>query len=221
MIRVLIVDDQVIVAEGLQVVLNASPTIAVVGLAHDGAQALEHAATLQPDLVLMDLKMPVMNGVQATRAFKARFPDIAVLVLTTYDQDEWVVDAVRAGANGYLLKDTGRDDIIAAIEGTIAGRTPVDPAIAEKLYSYIRYGVPGGQAISDQLTPRELKVLRLLASGLTNAAIADRLSLAEGTVRNHVTQILAKLEVTDRAQATALAWRYGLMNAADQPDEDS
>jgi DNA-binding NarL/FixJ family response regulator len=214
MIRVLIVDDQEIVCEGLHVVLSASPNIEVVGMAHDGAQAVELVAALRPDLVLMDLKMPLMNGVQATHLIREQHPETAVLVLTTYDEDEWVIDAIRAGANGYLLKDTGREDVVAAIEGVIAGKTPVDPAVAEKLYKYVRFGVPSQSKVAELLSERELSVLRLLATGLTNAAIADRLHLSEGTVRNHVTNILAKLNVTDRAQATALAWRYGLV----QPD---
>jgi NarL family two-component system response regulator LiaR len=216
MIRVLIVDDQEIVCEGLHVVLSASPNIEVVGMAHDGAEAVEKVASFHPDLVLMDLKMPVMNGVQATHIIKQQYPATAVLVLTTYDQDEWVVDAIRAGANGYLLKDTGREEIVAAIEGVIAGRTPVDPAVAEKLFKYVRSGVPSQSYVAEVLSEREMSVLRLLATGLTNAAIADRLHLSEGTVRNHVTNVLAKLNVTDRAQATAVAWRYGLVH----PEED-
>ena len=212
MIRVLIVDDQEIVCEGLHVILSASPNIAVLGMAHDGAEAVEKVAALHPDLVLMDLKMPVMNGVQATHTIRQQHPATAVLVLTTYDQDEWVVDAIRAGASGYLLKDTGREDIVAAIEGVIAGRTPVDPAVAEKLFKYVRSGVPSQSYVSEVLSEREMSVLRLLATGLTNAAIADRLHLSEGTVRNHVSNILSKLNVTDRAQATAVAWRYGLVH---------
>lgn len=211
MIRILIVDDQEIVCEGLHVVLSASPNMEVVGMAHEGAQAVEMVLALHPDLVLMDLKMPGMNGVQATHAIKQQHPATAVLVLTTYDQDDWVVDAIRAGANGYLLKDTGREDIVAAIEGVIAGRTPVDPAVAEKLFQYVRSGVPSQSHVAELLSGREMSVLRLLATGLSNGAIADRLHLSEGTVRNHVTNILSKLNVTDRAQATALAWRYGLV----------
>jgi DNA-binding NarL/FixJ family response regulator len=214
-IRALIVDDQVIVCEGLRVVLNASGTLQVVGVAHDGAQALAQAAALQPDVVLMDLNMPVMNGVQATRALRKRFPALPVVVLTTYDDDTWVVDAIRAGAAGYLLKDTGPRELVAAIEGAVAGRTPVDPAVAAKLFTYVRQGAPPDAAVAAQLSQRERAILRLLASGLTNAAIADRLALAEGTVRNHVTTIFAKLDVADRAQATALAWRSGLVTPDD------
>jgi NarL family two-component system response regulator LiaR len=211
MIQVLLVDDQLIVCEGLRVVLGASPTIEVAGLAHDGAQALRQVEALQPDIVLMDLKMPVMNGVQATREIRARYPEIRVLVLTTYDDDEWVIDAIRAGAAGYLLKDSGAEELITAIKGTVAGKTHVDPAVAATLFSVVREGAPANAEVAGLLSEREREILRLLASGLTNAGIAERLNLAEGTVRNHVTSILGKLNVTDRAQATALAWRYGLV----------
>lgn len=219
MIRVLIVDDQVIVCEGLKVVLEASPTIRVVGMAHDGATAAEMAARLAPDLVLMDLKMPGMNGVQATRAIRRTPGAPPVLVLTTYDDDEWILDAVRAGAAGYLLKDARREDLVAAIEGTVAGRTHVDPAVAGRVFAFLRDGAPASGTLAATFSERERDVLRLLASGLTNAAIADRLALAEGTVRNHVTAILAKLGVADRAQATAIAWRDGLVGPA-RPAED-
>lgn len=215
MIRVLVVDDQVVVCKGLKVVLEANPGIQVVGMAHDGAEALMLTAKLHPDLVLMDLKMPVMNGIHATRAIQTQHPDTPVLVLTTYDEDEWVVDAIRAGAAGYMLKDSQTEDLIAAVEGVMAGRKPVDPAVAEKLYTYVRYGVPSRSHLEAELSDREKTVLKLLASGLSNASIADRLNLAEGTIRNHVTNIFAKLEVTDRAQATALAWRYGLVRPDD------
>lgn len=211
MIRILLVDDQRLTCEGLKVVLSAQPNITVVGMAYDGAQAVEMAKDLHPDLVLMDLKMPIMNGVQATRLIREQHSDTAVLVLTTYDEDEWVADAVRAGASGYLLKDSSSDDLIAAIEGTVAGRTHVDPTVAAKLFSFIRYGAPTSSVLLQSLNEREREVLRLLASGLNNAAIGDKLYLAEGTVRNYVSSILAKLEVTDRSQATAIAWRYGLV----------
>ena len=211
MIRVLVVDDQVVVSEGLRVVLNASPTIEVIGVGNNGKEAVAMVREHKPDIVLMDLKMPVMNGIQATGVITERHPDIPVLILTTYDDDEWVLEAVKAGAKGYLLKDSDRHDIVAAIEGTIAGKTHIDPAVAEKLFTFIRHGTPMNADFADDLSERELSVLRLLANGMTNAAIADRLHLAEGTVRNHVSSILAKLGVTDRAQATALAWRYGLV----------
>jgi DNA-binding NarL/FixJ family response regulator len=214
MIRVLIVDDQVIVSEGLRVMLSTSPNIEVIGTAQDGAEAVAAAARLTPDVVLMDLKMPGMNGIHATQSIKTAHPTMPVVILTTYDEDEWVIDAIRAGANGYLLKDTGRAEIIAAIEGVIAGRTPVDPAVGEKLFHYVRTGAPPNRDMLAQLTEREHDILRLLASGLSNTAIADRLFLAEGTVRNHVTTIFSKLDVSDRAQATALAWKHGLVSSS-------
>lgn len=217
MIRILLVDDQVIVCEGLRVVLSANADFEVVGMTHDGEAAIKEVERLQPDVVIMDLKMPIMNGIQATHIIKTRVPHTLVLVLTTYDDDEWVVDAIRAGANGYLLKDSGRAEIVAAIRGTVAGRSPVDPAVAEKLFGFVQHGLPAATSaqLESALTPRERKILSLLASGLSNAAIADRLFLAEGTVRNHITSIFAKLDVSDRAQATALAWRYGLVATSD------
>ena len=210
-INILIVDDQHIVCTGLKMVLEASPNIDVIAMAHNGAEALDLLKEQQPDVVMMDLKMPVMNGIQATRYISAQYPELPVLILTTYDEDEWVVDAIQAGASGYLLKDSSTEDLIAAVEGVIAGRKPVDPAVAEKLFSYVRFGVPTKSHLEDMLSGREKQVLCLLASGLNNQAIGERLHLAEGTIRNQVTSILAKLEVSDRAQATALAWRYGLV----------
>ncbi len=211
MIKVIVVDDQVMVCKGLKMVLEASQTIEVIGMAHNGAEALELLQVQQPDVVMMDLKMPVMNGIQATGRIVTQFPDIPVLILTTYDEDDWVVDAIRAGASGYMLKDSSTEELIAAVEGVVAGRTPVDTAVAEKLFAYVRFGVPTKSHLAELLTEREKQVLSLLASGLSNGAIGDNLHLAEGTIRNQVTTIFAKLEVTDRAQATALAWRYGLV----------
>ncbi len=211
MIRVLVVDDQQVVANGMRMLLNAHSNIEVSGVAYNGADAVARVAQNPPDVVLMDLKMPIMNGIQAIQALHQSHPDLPVVALTTYDEDEWVVDAIRAGAAGYLLKDSRTEDIVAAIEGVIAGRTPVSPAVATKLFQYVQFGMPQPSTFNVDLSERELAILRLLASGLTNTDIADRLSLAEGTVRNHLTTIFAKLGVTDRAQATALAWRHGLV----------
>ena len=186
MIRVLIVDDQVVVTEGLRVILNSAPTIEVVGVAYDGQQAVESVGKLSPDLVLMDLKMPGMNGIHATRAIRKQYPDTYVLVLTTYDADEWVFDALRAGAAGYLLKDSPRQDIVAAIEGTVEGKTHIDPAVADKLVMLVRQQVKPDTSIAAELSERELAVLQLIARGLTNTDIAEKLFLAEGTVRNAV-----------------------------------
>lgn len=211
MISILIVDDQRIVCDGLRVVLNAHAGLSVIGVAHDGAEALAAVQRHPPDVILMDLKMPGMNGIHATRAIKSAHPTVLVIVLTTYDEDEWVVDAIRAGADGYLLKDIGTDELIGAIEGAVAGRRPVDPAITEKLFAYVQHGLPPGSAVAGQFSERERQILQLLASGLTNSAIAARLNLAEGTIRNHVTVIFEKLGVSDRAQATAYAWKHGLV----------
>jgi len=211
MIRILLCDDQEIVCEGLQAILGTAPDIEVIGTAHDGAQAINLAGQLQPDVVLMDLKMPVMNGVQATRQIREQYPNVQVLVLTTYDADEWVFDAIRSGAAGYLLKDTPREKLIEAIQDTAAGKTPVDPNVAGKLFDQItRGGAPPDTAIAQDLSEREREVLGLLAHGMTNAQIAKRLYLSEGTVRNYVSAILEKLEVADRTQAAVLALRYGL-----------
>lgn len=210
-IRLLIVDDQQLVCEGLRAILSTVPEIEVVGMANEGSQAVELVASLRPDLVMMDLKMPGMNGIHATRAIREQFPAVKVLVLTTYDADQWVFDAIRAGAEGYLLKDAGRDAIVAAVKGTIAGQTHVDPAVASKLFDHVRSGVAPDSSVADSLSEREIAVLRLLAQGYSNTVIAERLYLAEGTVRNYVSTLFSKLGVTDRTQAAVLAWRHGLV----------
>jgi two-component system, NarL family, response regulator LiaR len=211
MIRIMICDDQVVVCEGLRAILSTAPQFEVVGVANDGEQAVELTASLRPDVVLMDLKMPVMNGVEATRKIHALYPGVKVLVLTTYDFDEWVFDAIRGGAAGYLLKDTPRDALIAAIQGTAAGKTYVDPVVAGKLFAQVQKGTaPPDASLARLLSERELEVLRLLSQGLSNADIAQRLFLSEGTVRNYVSGILTKLEVSDRTQAAVLALRSGL-----------
>jgi DNA-binding NarL/FixJ family response regulator len=215
-IRVLICDDQAIVCEGLQAILGTAHDIKVVGIVNDGAQAVEMVAEAQPDVVLMDLKMPVMNGVQATRLIRERHPEVRVLVLTTYDADEWVFDAVRGGASGYLLKDTPREKLIEAIRDTAAGKTPVDPNVAGKLFAQVTQGTaPPDPSIAKDLSEREREVLGLLARGMTNTEIAKRLYLSEGTVRNYVSAVLAKLDVPDRTQAAVLALRYGLVSLTD------
>jgi len=212
MIRILIVDDQVIVTEGLRKIFDASPAIEVVGVAYDGAQAVEQVGKLKPDLVLMDLKMPGMNGIRATRAIREQYPDIYVLVLTTYSADEWVFDAIRAGASGYLLKDSDRHALVAAIEGTVEGRTHIDPTVADKLLALARQQVKPDTAIFADLTERELVILRHIARGLTVADIAEKLFLAEGTIRNNITVLLEKLDVEEKTQAAALAWHHGLVH---------
>jgi two-component system, NarL family, response regulator LiaR len=211
MIKILICDDQYVVREGLKAIFETDKGIQVVGTAADGAEALDLIPQLQPDLILMDLKMPVMNGVQATRHIRQKYPDVKILVLTTYDADEWVFDAIRNGAAGYLLKDTQREMLIAAIKDTMAGKTPVDPAVAGKLFAQVVQGTPAPQStLIDNLTEREKDILRLLGAGLSNADIAARLYFSEGTVRNYISSILDKLGVADRTQAAVLALRCGL-----------
>jgi len=213
MIRVLICDDQEVVCEGLRVILNSAAGIEVAGVAYDGAAALDLIPTAKPDLVLMDLKMPGLNGIQATRLIHQRYPEIRVLVLTTYDGDEWVLDAIRSGAAGYLLKDSPREALIAAIKGTIDGKTHVDPGVAGTLLAQItRTGTPPTTSLTADLSERELEVLRHLARGLTNLDIADRLHLSEGTIRNYVSAVFTKLGVSDRTQAAVIALRYGLVD---------
>jgi DNA-binding NarL/FixJ family response regulator len=217
MIRVLVCDDQWIVCEGLEAILSADSEIEVVGVAHDGVDALEKIPRVRPDVVLMDLKMPDMDGIQATRFIRDRYPHIKVLVLTTYGEDEWVFDAIRSGAAGYLLKGTPREALIDAVKGTAAGRTHIDPDIAGKLFDRVAQSdIPAeATAIVDSLSERELDVLRLLARGFSNTDIAQRLFLSEGTVRNYVSAILSKLGVADRTQAAVLALRYGLVRLSD------
>ncbi len=210
-IKVLICDDQALIRDGLEMLLRLERDIEVIGLAQDGAEAVELALRTRPDLILMDLKMPGMNGIEATRQIRARCPEVKVLVLTTYDDDEWVFDALRAGAAGYLLKDTPRAEVLRALRGTVAGKTFVDPTVAGKLVAQVADAhTRPTTLLTRKLTEREVDVLRLLAQGLNNADIAARLYLSEGTVRNHVSAILAKLEVADRTQAAVLALQHGL-----------
>ena len=159
----------------------------------------------------MDLKMPIMNGIEATREIHAKFPEIKILVLTTYDDDEWVFDAIRAGASGYLLKDTSRQKIVEAIRGTMEGKSFIDPSIAGKLLNHVtnKQTQPTSMLI-DKLTERELEVLRLIAKGVNNSDIAAQLHLSEGSVRNRVSVILEKLNITDRTQAAVIALQHGL-----------
>jgi NarL family two-component system response regulator LiaR len=216
MIRVLICDDQDLVCEGLKAILGTDPELEVAGVANDGAEALALIPACRPDLVLMDLKMPVMNGVQATRQIRGQYPEVQVLVLTTYDADEWVFDAIRAGARGYLLKDTPRERLIAAIKEAAAGKTPVDPHVAGRLFDHVaQQTATPDSALASLLSEREKEVLGLLAKGLTNAEIAARVYLSEGTVRNYVSSIFEKLGVADRTQAAVLAIRCGLADLSD------
>lgn len=213
-IRLLICDDQDIVCEGLRAILEPVVQIEVVGVANNGVDAINLTRTRQPDLVLMDLKMPRMNGIQATKVIGEQFPDVRILVLTTYDEDEWVLDAIRYGAAGYVLKDTPQEELIKAIMETMKGWSHIDPQVAGKILKHVVHQsdrvLPDQKQIS-QLSEREREVLRLIATGLSNAEIAQTLFLSDGTVKNYVSIIFSKLGVADRTQAAILAIRAGVV----------
>jgi NarL family two-component system response regulator LiaR len=222
MIRVLICDDQAVVCDGLEMILSADPEIQVVGVAYDGQEALEAVPKVLPDLVLMDLKMPGMNGIQATREICQKYPLVKVLVLTTFGDDEWVFDAIRSGAAGYLLKGTPRAELLRAIRGTASGKTHVDPDVAGKLFAHVATStVRQETSVIDALSEREQEVLKLLAQGLTNAEISERLYLTRGTVRNYISDILAKLGVEDRTQAALIAVKHGLYASSSNSRQES
>jgi len=209
--KIIICDDQAVIRDGLEMLLSLEEDFEIIGTAQDGAEAVELAAQKQPDLILMDLKMPAMTGIEATREINNKFPNIKILVLTTYDDDVWVFDAIRAGASGYLLKDTPRQKIVEAIHGTMDGKAFVDPAVAGKLLNQVASKqTQPTSVLSERLTARELDVLRLIAKGINNSEIAGNLHLSEGTVRNHVSSILEKLGVSDRTQAAIIAIQHGL-----------
>lgn len=220
-IRLLICDDQDIVCEGLRAMLAPVSQIEVVGAAKNGIEAIELTRRFHPDLVLMDLKMPKMNGIQATKAIREQFPEVRVLVLTTYDADEWVINAIRNGAAGYLLKDTPQEELVKAILNTVKGWHPVDPKVAGKILDQVAHQPAPAyqdQKRISQLSEREREVLRLLASGLGNSEIAQTLFLSEGTIKNYVSMIFSKLGVTDRTQAAILAIRAGLGGSGDSEE---
>lgn len=208
-IRVAIVDDQTLVREGMASLLALVPDLEVVGQAADGHEALDLVAEQAPDVVLMDVRMPGMNGVAATREIRARYPGTRVIVLTTFDHDEYVFESLRAGASGYLLKNADPDLLAEAVRAVHAGRSILDPAVTAKVIR--RATRPGGEpALTERLTRREREVLHLMAQGATNAEIAAHLCLAEGTVKNHVSHILGKLGARDRTHAVRLAVEWGL-----------
>jgi len=211
MIRILLCDDQPVVTMGMSTILGSAADLEVVGVASDGVEALQKTETSRPDIVLMDLKMPLINGVEATRKIRETHPDVKILVLTTYDQDEWIFDAIRAGAAGYLLKDTPPTDLIKAIRDTMEGKSHVDPAIAGRLLERVAAGeIPAPTGVQYDLTERELDVLGLLAEGYANKQIALQLHLSPGTVRNLVSSILLKLNLSDRTRAAVFALKHGL-----------
>jgi DNA-binding NarL/FixJ family response regulator len=216
MISVMICDDQDVVCQGLNTILSHEKDLKVIGMAADGQELLEKLEVKLPDVILLDLKMPILNGVQATRSIKLKYPAVRILILTTYDADEWLFDAIRSGADGFLLKDSSREDLLSAIRNLAAGKNPIDPAVGGKLFRQLaRQSPPGLTAVGSKLSAREREILALVAEGLNNAAIAEKLHLSEGTIRNYVSSIFDKLDVTDRTQAAVLAIRYGISTPRD------
>jgi DNA-binding NarL/FixJ family response regulator len=216
--RVLLADDQRVVREGLSTLLGLLPGIDVVGTASDGEEALARVSELAPDIVLMDLRMPRCDGVEATRRLREEHPGSKVIVLTTYADDRSVVDALRAGARGFLTKDAGAAEIQEAIAAVVRGDAAIDPAVHHHLVEAVAATPPPREAMTpvalpDGLTPREAEVLSLIAEGLTNAEIAVRLVVTEATVKSHINHLFTKTGVRDRAQAVTYAYRHGLASA--------
>ncbi|SED06239.1 MULTISPECIES: response regulator transcription factor [unclassified Streptomyces] len=215
MIRVLIVDDQMMVREGFSVLLGAMPDIEVVGEAVNGREAIAQVAALRPDVVLMDIRMPELNGIEATREIVAADADAKVLVLTTFDLDEYVYQALRAGASGFLLKDASARQLADGVRVVAAGEALLAPTVTKRLITEFAKapGSPRPPAMAQigELTERETEVLVLIAQGLSNAEIADHLVVAESTIKTHVSRILVKLGLRDRTQAAVFAYEAGLV----------
>ena len=214
-IRVLLVDDQALFREGLHTLLSVHADLDVVGEAGNGSEALQRAKTVHPDVVLMDLRMPVLDGVEATRRLSAANPECKVIVLTTFDDDEQVFEALRAGAVGYLLKDAPSEKLVEAIRAAARGESFLQPSIAAKVvaeFNRLSHGQrKHAPVLREPLSQREEEVLRFLACGMSNKEIAAALNLAEGTVKNHMTNVLGKLGVLDRTQAALKAREMGLL----------
>lgn len=224
--RVLLVDDQALLRMGFAMVLDAEDDLEVVGEAGDGRTALDQIAALRPDVVLMDVRMPRMNGIEATERIAAEHPEVRVLVLTTFDLDEYAFAALRAGASGFLLKDAEPAELVAAIRAVASGEAVVAPRVTRRMLELFARQLPAGGAASTgpatgdplvddprlaSLTPREAEILHAMAEGLSNAEVAERLVVSEATVKTHVGRVLAKLGVRDRVQAVILAYETGLV----------
>jgi DNA-binding NarL/FixJ family response regulator len=215
-IRVLLADDQALFREGLDTLLSVHKDIEVVGQASNGQEAVDQALNLRPDVILMDMQMPILNGIGATRRLKQSLPACRVIMLTTFNEDETIFDALRAGAVGYLLKDVGSVQLAESIRATARGESILDPSVAAKVvqeFSRVSSMVPAtsSEILPEPLSEREIELLGLIASGLSNKEIAETLFITEGTVKNHITHILGKLSVRDRTQAALRAKEIGLI----------
>lgn len=215
MIKLLVCEDQTLVRQGLVSILRLEPEIEVVGEAANGGEAVEKVGTLKPDVVLMDVRMPIMDGVEATRTITHRYPSVRVIILTTYDYEEYVFEGVKAGAMGYVLKDTAAPDLVATIRRVCAGETFIQPAVASKILFEFARGSKEVQRPSipeyEPLSEREIEIISRLSQGMSNRDVADDLALAEGTVRNYVSAILSKLHAANRIQAINLARQHKII----------
>jgi len=205
MIKILLVDDEMLIRRGLKALLKLEESLEIVGEAENGEIAISQIEKLQPDVILMDVRMPVMDGVAATREINRRFPNLKVLILTTFNDDEYVTQALKYGAAGYLLKDTPSEELAQAIRFVHKGYTQLGPGIGKKAISQMPVNHPDPPQSWQELTPREQEILKLIASGASNKEIAQSLYLSEKTVKNYVTSILGKLDLRDRTQAAIFA----------------
>ncbi|KKL91018.1 hypothetical protein LCGC14_1898890 [marine sediment metagenome] len=210
--KVLIADDHAIVREGLIAMLNLADDIRVVGEATNGLEVIEMTEKLRPDVVLMDIRMAKLDGIQATREIKTRFPEVNVIALTNYDDDEYVFDCLKYGASGYLLKDVSPEDLLQAIKSAAQGESLIDPAVLNKVLTQFRHLARDSSDHADKLSPREKEVLKALTAGLSNKEIARQLCITEQTVKAHFSSIYRKLNVTTRSQAIVGAVKNGLVD---------
>ena len=211
-IKILLVDDHQVVRDGLAVMLGRQPDFSVLGEARNGLEAVEKAEELKPDIILMDLRMPELNGVEAMRRIRERDEQVKFLVLTTYDTDEYIFDAIEAGAKGYLLKDTSREELFQAVRAVHGGESLIEPGVAARVLDrFVQLSRQGSQPQHDILSERETEVLRLMAQGAANKSIANSLSISESTAKTHVANIFQKLEVNQRTEAVTKAMALGII----------
>ncbi len=220
-IRVLLCDDQALVRSGFRMILDAREDVEVVGEAEDGREVIELARQLDPDVILMDVRMPNVDGIEATKRLVAGGSRARILILTTFDLDQYVYEAIRAGASGFLLKDVHPPQLVDAIRVVAAGEALLAPSVTRRLLDRFAHALPGTEdeppSRLASLTERELEVLKLLASGLSNAELAERLFLSETTVKSHISSVLRKLDLRDRVQAVVLAYEAGLVRPGSRP----